>query len=50
MAHIIRKNAGKKTKLISELFANKIFEFTFASIFADMTIGNLAEIWLFYAI
>ena len=39
MAHIIRKNAGKKTRTISELFTNKIFEFTFVSIFADMTIG-----------
>ena len=38
MAHIIRENAGKKTKTISELFTNKIFEFTFVSIFADMTI------------
>ena len=38
MAHIVRENAGKKTKMISELFTNKIFEFTFVSIFADMTI------------
>ena len=38
MAHIIRKNAGRKTKTISELFTDKIFEFTFVSIFADMTI------------
>ena len=38
MAHIIRENAGKKTKTISELFTNKFFEFTFVSIFADMTI------------
>ena len=38
MAHIIRKNAGKKTKTIYELFTDKIFEFTFVSIFADMTI------------
>ena len=38
MAHIIRENAGKKTKTISELFTNNIFEFTFVSIFADMTI------------
>ena len=38
MAHIIRKNAGKKTRTIFELFTNKIFEFTFVSIFADMTI------------
>ena len=40
MAHIIRENAGKKTKRISELFTNKTFEFTFVSIFADMTIGK----------
>ena len=38
MAHIIRKKAGRKTKTISELFTNKLFEFTFVSIFADMTI------------
>ena len=38
MAHIIRENAGKKTKTISELFTNIFFEFTFVSIFADMTI------------
>ena len=38
MAHIIRENADKKTKTISELFTNNIFEFTFVSIFADMTI------------
>ena len=40
MAHIIRENAGKKTKMISELFTYKIFEFTFVSIFADMTISG----------
>ena len=40
MAHIIRENAGEKTKTISELFTNKIFEFTFVSIFADMTIQH----------
>ena len=40
MAHLIRENAGKKTKRISELFTNKIFEFTFVSIFADMTIES----------
>ena len=40
MAHIVRENAGKKTKMISELFTYKIFEFTFVSIFADMTIGG----------
>ena len=28
----------KKTKMIFELFTNKISEFTFVSIFADMTI------------
>ena len=38
MAHLIRENAGKETKMISELFTNKSFEFTFVSIFADMTI------------
>ena len=38
MAHITRENAGKKPKTISELFTNKTFEFTFVSIFADMTI------------
>ena len=38
MAHIVRENAGKKTKTIFELFTYKIFEFTFVSIFADMTI------------
>ena len=30
----------KKTKMIFELFTNKISEFTFVSIFADMTIVN----------
>ena len=29
MAHIIRENAGKKLKTISELFINKHFEYTF---------------------
>jgi hypothetical protein len=29
MAHINRKNAGKKIKMISELFTNKVFEYTF---------------------
>ena len=43
MAHIIRENAGEKTKTISELFTNKIFEFTFVSIFADMTIHVRGE-------
>ena len=38
MAHIIRESVGKKTKTISELFTNKVFEFTFVTIFADMTI------------
>ena len=38
MAHIVRENAGKKTKTIFEFFTYKIFEFTFVSIFADMTI------------
>ena len=44
MAHIIRENAGKKTETISELFTNRIFEFTFVSIFADMTIHRLATL------
>ena len=38
MAHKIRESAGNKQKTISELFTNKTFEFTFVSIFADMTI------------
>ena len=38
MAHKFRESAGKKQKTIPELFTNKIFEFTFVSIFADMTI------------
>ncbi len=52
MAHLIRENAGKKTKWISELFTNKIFEFTFVSIFADMTIvqENLIDIQGSYGI
>ena len=37
MAH---KNVGKKPKTISELFTSKSFEFTFVSIFADMTIRS----------
>ena len=50
MAHIVRENAGKKTKMISELFTYKIFEFTFVSIFADMTIPNLLPLIFFISI
>ena len=41
MAHLIRENASKKKGRMSELFTNKIFEFTFVSIFADMTIESV---------
>ena len=45
MARLVRKNADKKTKTISELFVYKIFEFTFVSIFADITLLKVRRIW-----
>jgi hypothetical protein len=39
MAHIIRENAGKKFKKISELFINKNFEYTFVLFVSDQSLG-----------
>ena len=38
MAHIIRENAGKKIKMISELFTNKNFEYTFVLFVSDQSL------------
>jgi hypothetical protein len=37
MALIIRENAGKKFKMISELFMNKNFEYTFVLFVSDQS-------------
>ena len=42
MAHIIRKNAGKKFKMISELFINKNFEYTFVLFVSDQSLNWLS--------
>ena len=41
MAHIVRKNAGKKFKMISELFINKNFEYTFVLFVSDQSLVEL---------
>ena len=38
MAHIIRENAGKKFRMISELFTNKNFEYTFVLFVSDQSL------------
>ena len=38
MAHIIRENAGKKFKMISELFIIKNFEYTFVLFVSDQSL------------
>ena len=38
MAHIMRKYAGKKFKMISELFINKNFEYTFVLFVSDQSL------------
>ena len=39
MRHIIRLNAGKEIKSFSELFIDKIFEYTFVTFECEQTIG-----------
>ena len=39
MAHIIRENAGKKIRMISELFIIKIFDYTFVLFVSDQSLG-----------
>ena len=43
MAHIIRENAGKKFKMISELFINKNFEYTFVLFVSDQSLPTEIE-------
>ena len=38
MAHIIRENAGKNFKMISELSTNKNFEYTFVLFVSDQSL------------
>jgi hypothetical protein len=44
MAHIIRKNAGKKFKMIFELFINKIFEYTYVHFVSDQSLHQFNAI------
>ena len=44
MAHIIRENAGKKFKMISELFINKNFEYTFVLFVSDQSLCSKIEV------
>ena len=40
MSHIIRKNTGKKTKLLSELFTNKFFENSFVLFVSKQSLNH----------
>ena len=45
MRHIIRLNAGKEIKSFSELFINKIFEYTFVTFEYEQTILKIWKAW-----
>ena len=40
MAHIIRENAGKNFKMISQLSTNKNFEYTFVLFVSDQSLDG----------
>ena len=43
MRHIIRLNAGKEIKSFSELFINKIFEYTFVTFKYEQTVKDISS-------
>ena len=45
MRHIIRLNVGKEIKSFSELFINKIFEYTFVTFEYEQTILKIWKAW-----
>ena len=44
MAHIIRENAGKNFKMISELSTNKNFEYTFVLFISDQSLLEFEQV------
>ena len=45
MAHIIRENAGKNFKMISELSTNKNFEYTFVLFVSDQSLKSQLDMY-----